>query len=144
MNLDDDGNYNCALDARRLFAAIREMNSKRIQTDKKKIVQVLKGGYSTYRHLASFGAGKFQKPYYWEAFIDQMLSADYIEFLPGQAGMAISREAQEWLKKPSSEPLRVKAIGAIYSYLKRKSSTPISNIQWNHKYTPNVTYTYYG
>lgn len=142
--VSDDGTYDCAKDAGILFAAIKEMKSKKIKTEKNKVVNVLNG--VGYQNLASHGAGSTRKPYFWVAFIDQLLSADYLEFVSGEIGLMLSHKAEEWLQEPSS-PLQIKAAGAIWSYLKRKPSTPITDTRWKRNHTSVTTghaYSYHS
>lgn len=134
--VSDDGTYDCARDARILFAAIRELKSKKIKTEKNKVVNVLKG--DSYQNLASHGAGRTKEPYFWVAFIDQLLSADYLEFVSGETGLMLGHKAEDWLQDSSSQ-LQIKAAGAIWSYLKRKPSTPITETRWKRNHTSVTT-----
>lgn len=135
--VNDDGIADFSKDALLLFAAIKEMQSKKRPTVKNGIVNLLRGEGRRYNY-SSYGTGRLRQPYYWDAFIDQLLSADYLEFIAGETGLMLGRKAQEWLTMPSPKTLRMKAAGSICSYFKRKPSTPITHIQWRRSYSPQV------
>lgn len=141
--VNDDGIADFSKDALLLFAAIKEMQSNRRPTLKNGIVSVLRGEGHRYNY-SSYGTGRNRQPYYWDAFIDQLLSADYLEFIAGETGLMLGRKAQEWLTMPPPKTLQMKAAGSICSYFKRKPSTPITHIQWRRSYSSQVRWRDYS
>lgn len=144
--VDFRGHYDFARDAEILLNAIACMQSQKIDTFREQVVNLLRGNYNPKLvRLPQYGIGRARQTYYWEALIDQLTFGEYLDFVAGKTCLTLSDKAQRWRLAPSPKVLSLKPVGAMYRFLKRKPSTPITNAQWKSGYTnstANYSYNY--
>lgn len=141
IGIDDEGCFDFGTDASILFSAIRDMESHKIAPGRKEIVKLLTGEYCrSLMKLPSHGKGRGRQPYYWGALIDQLTSTEYIDFVAGKTCLTLDRKGREWCAAPHPKTLKLKPVGAIYKFFRRKPSTPLSDIHWRRNYQENVQF----
>lgn len=79
--IDGDGQFDFSKDADILFNAIRSMEAKDISPERDLVVKLLRGeSIRSLQTLPAHGKGRGREPYYWGALIDQLTSAEYIDY----------------------------------------------------------------
>lgn len=131
------GSYNFEKDARLLLRAMEELEEKKKPLGRERIVNHMLGnGYGS--ELQTYGSGRLREPYYWNAFIDQLIFHDYITLVPGNAQLTLAVKARKWLTM--RDRLWLEPVGAIYRFLRPKPGTPLSGTKWSRSYRNGVEY----
>lgn len=126
--------YDFTYDSLMLLNTIKQMEAKENCTTKECIVQTVRGmDYSRLDHQTQhYDERLSHAPYFWNALIDQLMCAEYIQTVPGKKSLTLSNLARQWLQNPTN--LIQKPEGAMYRFFKTKQNTPHSNFQWNDNY----------
>lgn len=139
VGIDERGEFNFARDGSIVMSAIRSMELSKIAPERVRIVKLLKGEYDKMlMKLPTHGVGRGREPYYWGALIDQLMFTEYIDFVAGKTCLTLDKKGREWYDAPHPKTLKLKPIGAIFKFFKRKPSTPLENIHWTRNYEENV------
>lgn len=136
VGVDNAGNLNFELDAQILLGAIKSIETNGLHPVPKTIINLLRGrNLQALMNSPLYGKGRARKPYYWNAFIDQLIFTDYIDLVAGKTYMKISEKGQRWLERPGQKTLRLKAIGSMNRFFKPKPRAPVE--QWSNHYIEN-------
>lgn len=127
VGIDEQGLYDFTRDAETLINSIKCMEMNKIDPTRKRISNLLLGKYDkALMNLPQHGIGRGKPFYFWCALMDQLMFNDYIDFVAGQAHLTLTKIGESWRVQGAPKTLKLKPIGAIYKFIKRKPSTPFA------------------
>lgn len=124
-DVDDDGIFDFADEAKLLLEAIRCLAQNNVSTEKNLLKHFLIGKFDrrlrSVQHQRQYASGQMHSANYWLGLMEQMMQNDFIKMTSMK--LEITPKAHDWLRRPSTLPM--KAIGQMYEYFEKKQSTPL-------------------
>lgn len=134
VGVDNQGLYNFARDAELVLNAINCMEMLDLKPTQKCVMKLMKGvGYGRLATLPHFGIGRQKHIYYWYAMVDQLMFAEYIDYVAGETYLRLTAKAEIWRLQPAPKALRLKPMGAVYNFIQIKPSTPLIRTESNNE-----------
>lgn len=125
-DVDDDGTYDFAAEAKILLEAIKCLERNHISTSKDLVKKFLIGKFDqrlrSVHGERSYASGRMHPEHYWISLAEQLLQNDFIELEPNTQ-LTLKTKSEDWLR--NGRCMRLKAIGQMFEHFVKKHSTPL-------------------